>query len=81
MKKRVKEEPLLNTLARKVGHAAGTIAKATQGLTADAVAIVGVQKNATPPKPAKKVKRRAAKKKKKAASSAARPSRKRSSRA
>ena len=32
MKKRVQKEPMLNTLARKVGRAAGTIAKAAQEL-------------------------------------------------
>jgi|HubBroStandDraft_3_1064219.scaffolds.fasta_scaffold26625_2 hypothetical protein len=40
MKKRVKHESLLNTLARSVGRAAGTIAKATQGFAEDAAAIV-----------------------------------------
>jgi hypothetical protein len=33
MKKSPKKEPLLNRFAREVGHAAGKIAKATQGLT------------------------------------------------
>jgi len=40
MKKSAAKEPLLNTLARQVGHAAGTIAKAAQNLASDAVAVV-----------------------------------------
>jgi hypothetical protein len=51
MKKSVKKETLLNDLARRVGRAAGTLAKATQGLTADAAAIVQIDKaRAKPPK-------------------------------
>lgn len=38
-RKATTQEPtLINTLARKVGHAAGTIAKATQGLTRKPIA-------------------------------------------
>jgi hypothetical protein len=40
MKKHVKDESLLNTLARGVGRAAGTIAKATQDFADDAAAMV-----------------------------------------
>jgi hypothetical protein len=32
-KRKATREPLLNTVARKLGHAAGTITKATQDLT------------------------------------------------
>jgi hypothetical protein len=40
MKKSIKKEPFLQTLARKVGQAVGTIAKATQGAAAGHVAVV-----------------------------------------
>jgi hypothetical protein len=40
MKKHVKHESLLNTVARSVGRAAGTIAKATQDFAEDAAAVV-----------------------------------------
>ena len=40
MKKHVKHESLLNTVARSVGRAAGTIAKATQEFAGDAAAMV-----------------------------------------
>ena len=51
MKKRAEKETLLNDLARKVGRAAGTLAKASQGLAANASAIVQIDKaRARPPK-------------------------------
>jgi hypothetical protein len=79
MKKRVPKEPLLNTLARQVGHAAGTIAKTAQQLASDAAAMVQTE----PMRPAKartktaKKARRGAvpKQKKKATKTAARKSR------
>jgi hypothetical protein len=79
MKKRVQKEPMLNTLARKVGRAAGTIAKAAQELAGDAAAIVQADV-AKPPKARKKTarasKRRALPKgKKKIAKSVTRKSR------
>ena len=79
MKKRVQKEPMLNTLARKVGRAAGTIAKAAQELAGDAAAIVQADV-AKPPKARKKPeqtsKRRAKPKgKKKSAKSVKRQSR------
>jgi hypothetical protein len=81
MKKRVKIEPLLNALARTVGHAAGTIAKATQELTADAAAIVKAKTDTAQRKPSPNLRRRTPKKKSKAAKSVTRQSRKRPSRA
>ena len=47
MKKHVKDESLLNTLARGVGRAAGTIAKATQDFADDAAAMVKTVKAET----------------------------------
>jgi hypothetical protein len=38
-KRKAMHEPLLNTVARKLGHAAGTVAKATQELTENLSAI------------------------------------------
>jgi hypothetical protein len=40
MSKSAAKEPLMNTFARSVGRAAGTIAKATQELAANAAAVV-----------------------------------------
>jgi len=83
MKKSAAKEPLLNTLARQVGHAAGTIAKAAQNLASDAVAVVktdAAKPTAPRTKAAKKTKRRVVsktnpKQKKKAAKPGARKSR------
>jgi hypothetical protein len=38
-KRKATREPLLNTVARKLGHAAGTLTKATQELTESLVAL------------------------------------------
>jgi hypothetical protein len=63
MKKGSQKEILINTLARKVGHAAGAIAKATRGLAEDAAAVL-VQNDKAKGKPPKTSKRRSAPKKK-----------------
>jgi hypothetical protein len=44
MKKSAKKEAMINKFARTVGHAAGTVAKATQGLAASAAALVQTDK-------------------------------------
>ena len=62
MKKGSQKEILINTLARKVGHAAGAIAKATRGLAEDAAALVRTDK--AQEKPTKTSKRRSTPKKK-----------------
>jgi len=62
MKKGPQKEILINTLARKVGRAAGAIAKATRGLAEDAAAIV--QKDKPGRKPTQTSKRRSTPKKK-----------------
>jgi hypothetical protein len=55
MKKRAKKKTLLNDLARRVGRAAGTLAKASQGLAANAAAIVQIDTaRAKPPKTSKR---------------------------
>jgi hypothetical protein len=55
MKKSAVKKTLLNDLARGVGRAAGTLVKATQGLAANPVAIVQIDKARTkPPKTARR---------------------------
>jgi hypothetical protein len=69
MKKSPKKEPLLNRLAREVGHAAGRIAMATQGLTqTDAAPVQAANASGKSKRTSKQ--RSAAKKKKVAGKSA-----------
>jgi hypothetical protein len=44
MKKRTEDDSLMNSFARKVGHAVGTIAKATQDMAGNAAAMVQPKK-------------------------------------
>jgi hypothetical protein len=44
MKKSAKKDAMITKFARTVGHTAGTVAKATQGLAASAVALVRTKK-------------------------------------
>jgi hypothetical protein len=69
MTKSPKKEPLLNRLAREVGHAAGKIAMATQGLTQNDTA--PLQAATAGGKSKRTSKRRSAPKKKKAAGKSA----------
>jgi hypothetical protein len=78
MKKGSQKEILINTLARKVGRAAGAIAKATRGLAEDAAAMV--QKDKARGKSTKTSKRLSAPKKKiRAVKTSTQSSRKRNS--
>jgi hypothetical protein len=60
-KRKATREPLLNTVARKLGHAAGTLTKATQDLTESLGALPETVSTrvreaataATPPKPSR----------------------------
>jgi hypothetical protein len=76
MKKNLANEPLLNVIARQVGRAAGTIAKASKLIAPEVLATVNLEKAA---KPRKKSKLSAAPRKptskKKIAKSSARKSR------
>ena len=78
MKKSITKEPFLQTFARKVGRAVGTIAKATQSAAAGPVAVV--KTDAARVKTTKSSKRRATSKKRIVAKSAVRKARPRASR-
>ena len=74
VKKRAGNKALINTLARKMGRAAGTLVKATQGLAADAAAMVKIDRPRR--KPAKPRRRSAPKRTGRATRISARSSRK-----